>query len=47
MVYIKRDNKGYLSIYDKGKYLKYLGSEKDYTPEKLNYLKRKYGGKIK
>jgi len=47
MATIKRDKKGYLSIYDKGKFVKYLGKEDDYTPEKLNYLKREYEGKIK
>ena len=46
MVTIK-SSKGYLCIYDKGKFVQYLGKEENYTPEKLNYLKRKIGGKIK
>lgn len=42
-----KNNNDYLSIYNKGKFIKYLGKEENFTPEKLNYLKRKYGGKIK
>lgn len=46
MAYIHKDLNGHLSVYVKGKFIKYLGKEENYTSEKLNYLRRKYGGKI-
>jgi len=47
MVTIKKDANGYLSVYHNHIFIAYLGKEANFTPEKLNYLKRKYNNQIK
>lgn len=38
----------YISIYEgRNKFLKHLGREDSFTPEKLMFLKRKYSGRVK
>jgi len=50
MVHIKftgNKKKVYAKLYEGNKMIKNLGEADKVSPEKMNYLKRKYGGKIK
>jgi hypothetical protein len=51
MVSIKRiggkNGKVYLAVYKGSKFIRYLGREDKYTPEKLNYIRRSLDGKNK